>query len=201
MGSQTSSCTRKDAEGFDRGDGETYWCSRGEIWEIGTCQFGGTEWERRCGCRSVQRGNGEYEQARRESSVSSDFFRSNPTPSEMLTKCRFSSYVEYAHAILLFSLLDYWYARCEQMGFPSFDKGNALRENCRFNRKDSRRSRRTSVSLPLWTFPLDSLAHNWLFHSTFWSTPEETYSVQTGVCRINCIDSLDVRAIPLLDLA
>ncbi|GAA6019986.1 hypothetical protein JCM11491_004889 [Sporobolomyces phaffii] len=26
---------------------------------------------------------------------------------------------------------------------------------------------------------------------TFWSTPEETYSKQTGVCRINCIDSLD----------
>ncbi|GAA5941804.1 uncharacterized protein JCM15063_000776 [Sporobolomyces koalae] len=26
---------------------------------------------------------------------------------------------------------------------------------------------------------------------TFWSTPEETYSLQTGVCRINCIDSLD----------
>ncbi|GAA5953997.1 hypothetical protein JCM3765_000719 [Sporobolomyces pararoseus] len=26
---------------------------------------------------------------------------------------------------------------------------------------------------------------------TFWSTPEESYSLQTGVCRINCIDSLD----------
>ncbi|GAA5900530.1 uncharacterized protein JCM6883_002873 [Sporobolomyces salmoneus] len=26
---------------------------------------------------------------------------------------------------------------------------------------------------------------------TFWSTPEETYSLQTGVTRINCIDSLD----------
>ncbi|GAA5874319.1 hypothetical protein JCM3774_000939 [Rhodotorula dairenensis] len=26
---------------------------------------------------------------------------------------------------------------------------------------------------------------------TFWSTPDEVFSTQTGVCRINCIDSLD----------
>ena len=27
---------------------------------------------------------------------------------------------------------------------------------------------------------------------TFWSTPDEVFSTQAGVCRVNCIDSLDV---------
>lgn len=36
-----------------------------------------------------------------------------------------------------------------------------------------------------------------LLHSTFWSTPDELFSTQAGVCRVNCIDSLDVSRVPV----
>jgi hypothetical protein len=39
---------------------------------------------------------------------------------------------------------------------------------------------------------IDDIKHDLEEMQTFWTTPEDVYSMQKGACRVNCIDSLDV---------
>lgn len=44
---------------------------------------------------------------------------------------------------------------------------------------------------------IEDIKHDLEEMQTFWTTPEDVYSMQKGACRVNCIDSLDVRSLPL----